>query len=594
MPLHDLRDRFERVQAMQEDFLTRIRQYRLTKDPLLLPAVTEADRLDDELVDIARELSQSDSDDEAPVRISIDLPPVPNMSRRRISAPVVVTDVQPGVCLDEIPPERSSPVIGPSSNHEDSAVLVDLEYDRSNPQIEASASPSTGGGLRRKRMDSFVVMRDATEAVAKTPVSPGNSGTVIPSFGEVMKHAMDDGELSLSENESSAPETFDEPPPTYRKDDLERPEKRLEIVPTQPVVVLEEPRDLTYISPTPPTSPPPMVAPSRPNFLSPQPEVVSNMLVTQPETISPTMLFSPPVLAQPQVFLPTLLSPGNAPALLSPLERDRNKQSPLGRVNERRKALSDLSSEPAKYWQHVRAERERMESILETLGQLETVQSEIRKDFENLRVRPIGVTGEYLFRKHRKSIAADSSPGVVVAGDDIDRATGGLEVTGSEPAQPIEAPQSTPPAAELVEVVPSSPSGEAHVVTEDGLPSSPSVGVVDMWNSWMGQFTAAPQPPPRELPFKVVWAVAFIQRWYRRWSARRKEKLAWVASIAETEAVAAREALRKRRRDRRQAPTNTYSLPAAGSLDVAQPSPKRATRILDDSLEDDEIIEILE
>ena len=80
---------------------------------------------------------------------------------------------------------------------------------------------------------------------------------------------------------------------------------------------------------------------------------------------------------------------------------------------------------------------------------------------------------------------------------------------------------------------------------------------------------ATPRPDsPRRKRTDLFWAVVTIQKWFREWSLRRKQKLADVASFAEVEAVRAREALRRRRKERRSTPPKD-SEPSA----QATPSP---------------------
>jgi hypothetical protein len=468
MSLERLHSRFQRLQGMQNEFLSRIKEYRLTKDPSLLPAVAEADRLDTELKDIARELSDTDSDESGDEDFGVP-PKTKATTEEVVKIPEKLVDlpqptIEEGHTLEELPPDRSSPVIH--------------ESKETKPDDDASAN--SPGSRRRKRMDSFVVVSDASAAVAKS-ASPPPATTIIPSFGEVIKQAVDEGELSLPDNESSAPETFDEPPPTYRREEeVQSPGPTLSLVPTQSVVIIEEQKDLTYISPTPPASPPPVVVPT---VLSPPPAVVS--------------------------------TPQSA------------HQSPLGRSNDRRKLLPQLSKDPTKYWLHVRAERERMGSILALLKQLDEVQSEIRKDFVNIKVRPIGITGEYLFTK--RAVAAPTAD----------------EPIPDPPPQPVEVPEP--------ETMPEvgQPVIEAEKpVEESEFPSSSTVAM-GMFNSWISQFTSASAEPRPKAPTSVIWATVTIQKWFKKWSARRKEKLASLASMAEAEAVASREALRKRRRERR-------------------------------------------
>ena len=665
MSLKRLGDRFERLQGMQSEFLSRIKEYRVTKDPSVLPEVHEADQLDDELEDIARALSDTDSEESPPSDSS--------ESFSDTSSENVSKDSRKGgeKIPKSLPPANSE--ITPEGQEPTQERLEDLIVEKSQPSIttepEEPHSPPRRDSLdsetsptsrRRKRLDTFVVVSDAVSAVAKPPTVTEQ----FPSFGDVMKRMVEETQLGEAEIESSAPETFDEPPPTYRTND--------------PVV-----DNLTYISPTPPGSPPRKIDEEKPvvnlaEFLTPKTTIAETYssvvlvpktviesptrdtipsIVYSPKTVieSPTKLSFPSIVSNPKtVFEPQVkeslhsvvsnaktvleaptktsfpsvvkqevfsLAPEipptattgivfgdnrkssprkteqtfNSPQVYKPRSpgEPSRELSPLGRTNERRKSVGP---DPGKYWRRIRAEREGVNAILEKIAQIESINERIRNDFRDVKVRPAGITGEYLF-KRRGSPLTPPPPMVV-------------ETSNSPPDERTPTPPASAP-----ERQPRTPTPPADVKSVTRTPEKQvtpekSTGIQAVISAWIPAL-ATPQetePTPTDQEFvpsdkifgipisptlsletktveikslgKQAWAILVIQKWFRKWRTLRNEKLASLASMAEVEAVAARETLRRRRRERRgDTRRDAYS--------VTPP------RVMDDSLEG-EPVEVVE
>lgn len=709
---------------MQTDFLSRIKEYRVTKDPSVLPDVTEADRLDDELEDIARELSESASEEsesdsigesfEATVRPpKARRPPADSFSEFLVSmppprsasspAPLPIPALISSDRLEDYVPEKSQPRTAelPAPDSESSAPVMEEPSPARRSSLDSETSPQ---GRRRKRLDTFVVVADAISAVASPPPV-----AEVPSFGHVMKQVVEDEHLVEAEIESSAPETFDEPPPTYRTNDGLKREEKVDVIPDKVLIQEESVHDLveekpmsvkeqvsgekkglpptlvetaiqaedmlTYVSPTPPGSPPPM-SPPKPvrnlaEFLSPKtvieappdppvfgtktegPVIVGvepqksaigklqDLLLGRPHDESKSDFknadsakgdelkpkeASPKSRTEGLVFGKSKIQPTPVTQKVVFMESDQSvvsprvdkprspsrqrEQSPLHRSNTRRKSAG---MDPSKFWRHIRAEREGVESILNKISEIRNVQERIRMDFVELKVRSAGITGEYLFR--RRSVKRDD---VEPSGNAIEPVQNPSDdqndtgehnnvseekpeekTIGNEEIKPQESSSlqsmlsawipglSTPPSAAVTESLPEavfpsnsssrrSRSAEKPCVPEDakifGQPVTP--GSNDEEITELGQSQIDQLVPPA----KLVWAVAVIQKWFRRWQRLRKEKMANLATMAEIENVAAREALRRRRRERR----------GGNNVESYSVSPKR---VLDDSLDGVEVVD---
>ena len=685
-----LQTRFSRVQDLQNDFLNRIKQFRVTSDPSVLPDVSDADRLDDELEDIARELSQPGRDDELVASV------VPGESssksirrgRSRFMPVPVATVIAPPVPLAVTSDVLESAPID--------IELIDAPQSKAEPSAKTrkdSVDLSPAG--RRRRVHSFFTVGEASSLLNQNPAPHPPVASSDPTFSAVMKEALA-SDLLTGDAESSAPDTFDEPPPTGRDLSLSPPLDELAVMdeeartaeehpveqtvvssPTQldvPAVIsspthekdeLEVPvvrqvyvpqpeydehhqtavgivpsfghgSDLTYASPTPPTSPP-KEAPSVlgsffsvPSFLRSDANVHSPSVSEKPvivpdvpETPSGPLVDDQQRPSQRMVSVePTEIPKGRIvwaePLTTSPLRI-------LADTNERRKNHAD------RFWKHVRAERLREERLIATLGQLEAMSASLDAEFKPVRVKTF-VTGEYLYRRKSLGPSADpvgdfnwASPGRARSrsGDKRPPIPPSVVISPSKSASVGHSSSSSPklptpydrrsPKEEVAEAEPAlgseavgavvgylgallgvgpaiATSPEAHLPdpisrvneTADEVPTrvetpqsvhSRSASTPLVEHSTPLESVALPEVPtpveastpemnPSEVPLEteetsprrkrsdLFWAVLTIQKWFREWSRRRKEKLADIASFAEVEAVRSRDALRRRRRER--------------------------------------------
>jgi hypothetical protein len=474
MPLDSLKSRFDRVQSLQNDFLNRIKEYRVSRDPSVLPDLREADRLDDELEDIVRELSDSDISSEQVVEAS---PRLLFLAPRSLEETVVSMELDDQIierasprAVAEVPEDLVLETMIPDNGSEQRLDIAPIDNPEPSRTESASEEIPLGGSAesprRRKRLDSFIVVNDAKSAVDPQAAS---SPKPVPTFGQVVKEAVTQGDLE--DSESSVAETYDEPPPTVRRRDF--------VVEKTPTLFTSGLPELMYASPTPPTSPPPL---EPANTRSP----------------SPT----------------------------------RRKISPLTRSNERRHS-SPLRNDPAAFWRRVRAEREGFDSIMETLEKISKMNERIRKEFESVRVKPVGITCGYLFKLEEKKAEDMQEQELAVEGDPRKE-----EEVMAPPPEASGPDATTSPLindfTSWISNLMESPGKPEAVVTADPVVFSPN----------------ARRRRSVQAGWEVMHAVVTIQKWYRRWGARRKEKMASMASMAEVEAVAARETLRRRRRQK--------------------------------------------
>jgi hypothetical protein len=146
---------------------------------------------------------------------------------------------------------------------------------------------------------------------------------------------------------------------------------------------------LEYISPTPPVSPPSQKIGS---FFT-SPKQAPPILV---EEDKPRLAAQSNVDATPpsrRKVSSSVWLPPPPPATHSPREVFV-PSSPLLKSNERRKHKSDAKS----FWVYVRQERELVDEISETVNWILGTLEEVKADFNTNRVKPVGITGEYLFR----------------------------------------------------------------------------------------------------------------------------------------------------------------------------------------------------
>jgi hypothetical protein len=668
MSYEHLHDRFGRVQIIQDDFLNRIREYRATRDPSILPDIQDANKLDDELEDIARELSHGEAEP-PPAALFVPVAAVSTQRRKRAvdkSADKVAVEsnsVSPDVSLEkwgtdddvnliDAPPQRASPVGLPASNPWPEEPLVDsttekpLSLHSFDDEIPfggtAESLQDTPRSRRKKRLDKFVVMNNASDIAVKR----GESPVVVPTFGEVMKNAVDHGDIAVVDSESSVPETYDEPPPTFRNDPpvskgaaagpettlkkvesfaesgvqdaLSKKESlRIESIPVSQILAAPPvlttslltssepvlpvfPVNLSYISPTPPASPP----------------LNEQTIQREPTYASPTPPSSPPKAnleitggSEPVGLIyegidkkgsgrvsdrsdsdnekvPTPRKPFSPAAFDAPRRSPARNFSPLGRSNERRRTSMN-EEDHHRYWRHIRAERERYEKILSTISQIKEVQDQLKRDFTQTRVKAVGITGEYLFRPRQtpgipEKVVLQSLNSARSALQEDDEIIEVDDIPLDPPEQGVaEAPEQTPiienqqgpvsPEDAARQEAPTAwsawiaglieqpkPSEEAPVVVAEplavGSPSSRRRGIPTSQSETVFGVTINIPDEPVTLPgkqgTKIIMAVLTIQKYFRRWRTIRKERLASMASIAEIEAVNAREALRQRRRAR--------------------------------------------
>ena len=695
MSYEDLQGRFEKVQTLQGDFLNRIREYRTTRDPSILPDIQDANKLDDELEDIARELSHGDADPPQTEVVISALPVSVQRRRRPATQPVakeavddnmvpldlyiMKRDSDDNVKLTDAPPQRASPTGLPAAVPLLDEQLLDATTDKSVslPSLDddiplggtAESLQNTPRSRRKKRLDSFVVMNNASEVAVQRVESP----VVVPTFGEVIKNAVDHGEIVVGDSESSVPETYDEPPPTFRKDPTinrgpsvpapifkvveslpdipiqesvsKKESLRIESIPVSqilaasPVVVgpllasneparAHFPPDLSYVSPTPPASPPPKEPVIQPEltYASPTPPSSPPKANTEiRESSEPAGLVyrgiekkgSSQVSDRSDSENEKIPTPRKAysPAAFDPRARSPARNfSPLGRSNERRRT-SMTEEDQSRYWRHVRAERERYEKILSTISQIKEVQDQLKKDFTQTRVKAVGITGDYLFRPRQtpglpeKVATQSSTPGRSAPPEDEEI----IEVPDIPPE---------PPAKPVIEVPPQGPADnqQGPISPEDAARQEAPTA----WSSWIAGLMDKPKAPeetpvviteplavgsptsrrrrpsnsqsetvfgvpvnaaeapaapsPANQAANAIMAVLTIQKWFRRWRAIRKERLASMASMAEVEAVNAREALRQRRRARsRSANRDAWNVQAP----TAQPEQEEIIEVVD-------------
>ena len=466
---------------MQDNFLHRIREFKRSEDPSILPEIEEADRLERELLQIAGQLSPVNTKKvlNEDITLSSGLgsrssvadshsqsiigEPVyveegnsdKNRSRtslRQFSLLLPPTAPDPNTVADfllvdqpvsPLSERRRSLVISSEEKPPPDAPLLQLNDGKDLEVIDSSVtSPS---GRRRKTTPSmFLIVKDASEVVLEEKTPPVTVEE--PTFGQLMKSIVSSRELLVATPESD--DASEMPPP--------------------PAV-----ETLTYISPTPPASPPLLVP-----CISPTPPVADELTGTSK---------TEPAFSKPPLVL-----------------------SPLLRSNERRKkaVLSDPSGASVKFWKDVRDNREKADQVLLLLTQAIDLQAAFRKDASRIRVRPFGITGEYLFRsktcnKQDVMISSESPEPVIQVA-------------------PVEIPL---------------------------------------------------LPQRRKFSSRYLSAILAIQRWYKRWSLRRKETLAMAAGSAEVEAVETRAVLRKRRGDRRKKEINA----ATDWMNISPLSPQKET-----------------
>ena len=580
MSFEELQDRFRSIQSMQDNFLNRVRQFRASGDPSVLPDVQEADRLDDQLQDIVRALTSGET--------SSDSSPSVSSSRRRSRSSLRQFEVATEPMSGRITP----PSLTPSSKGSSAS---------STPVLSTSVSP------RRRRLHSFVitdapvVVPPTFSDVMKEVISneQPDDAVSVPSVEEDVVNVVnaDDAKPSGDPVNVSDDEIIDlgheaedagdgaagvrlESPPAHPVLTVSAP-LSLESPPREPIVAAPDippvqtpattspppPSEPTPVAPTSPVTEPPQVPPTLPDItpdstaagrldwslftqlavaaapilpasplptsptdeLFPTGEVDKSDTEVPPPTeepvelvyVSPTppasppppsspppvVLPSPPSRRQHPVFSPPAASPPHLPTPTRVGRPPVAPSSPLLKSNERRRAAPAMTVES--FWKDVRRDREVVEDIVAILDDCVAVHTQFVQDTKSIRVRQFGVIGEYLFRPPK--------------------------------------PTTTIPATTTTERQPSGerPASTSRRTSGRCTPNyTPAAGA-----SEGGQGVEA---KPLKAKFtELTSAVSTIQRWYKKWAARRRERIANTASLAESEAVDARAALRKRRQERR-------------------------------------------
>ena len=459
---------------MQDNFLHRIREFKRSEDPSILPEIEEADRLERELLQIADQLSPVNTEkvlkEDVPLSsgfgpgssvadshsqsIKGEPPYVEdgnsdkNRSRtslRQFAFLLPPTAPDPNTVVDVLLVDQP---VSPLSERRRSLVISSEEKPQSNDgkdsEVIDSFVTSPSGRRRKTTPGMFLIVKDASEVVLEEKTPPVTVEE--PTFGQLMKSIVSSRELLVATPESD--DASEMPPPPAGE-------------------------TLTYISPTPPASPP-LLVPCK----SPTPPVADELTGTSK---------TEPAFCKPPLVL-----------------------SPLLRSNERRKkaVLSRPSGASVKFWKDVRDNREKADQVLLLLTQAIDLQAAFRKNASRIRVRPFGITGEYLFRSKNSN-----KQDVMIS---------------SESPEPI------------IQVAPV----EIPLL-----------------------------PQRRKFSSRYLSAILAIQRWYKRWSLRRKETLAMAAGSAEVEAVETRAVLRKRRGDRRKKEINA----ATDWMNISPLSPQKET-----------------
>ena len=465
-------NRFVQLQDLQESLLKQIREFKLTGDPTKLPDIVEANRLDDELQDLARELnSPADSSPSnerrrrsqishqftlvptldiiktEPNLISIsDIESIANTSSRAhsiksssVSSPVSSSSRHSSIGPQRVYAVSATPVISTPQSSSSGPKSSSVSAVSSTPQSVLStplpvATQLLSPRARRRQIDSFQVPENEPviiepdkdeELIPAKVVAPP-----LPSFGDLMKNF-----ANFPSEESSEVSEIDNSIPLEEAPDVSRSPRRSATVLNFriPERVVYEPNTADEIA-SPETKPV-----EKPPIYLPEPQVERRPVVAR--------LSEPPI----------------------------RSESPLRDSNRRRSVFSKPETNGSKFWESVHQQRVKMDKISQTLFAITSLLEIHRAESGKIRVGAFGILGEYLFEKQRKWAQV-------------------RDVFGKSDAKPN--------------------------------PTIPSI-------------------------FESVRAVLLIQRYFRRFVQRRRERVEAVKSLAKTESSDARDKLRKRRLERR-------------------------------------------
>ena len=536
-------NRFVQLQGLQESLLKQIREFKQSGDPAKLPDIVEANRLDDELQDLARELDvpsdsspsnnsrrrrsqinhqfrfvtdpssttpndpslfsvpeQPKSSTTSSRRSSLTLPVAPSLpasSRRSsiVQPPSIPATVTP--IMSQTPQQVPTPSIDSSVSH----LMAVPSLPSTPPPVPsepvAADLLSPTSRQRRRQIESFQipdptpvsndsipdqsnpVSSETTESVV---VVPQASSPPIASFGEFMKaFAQPPSEIS---SELSISEINENPP--------------LEILQEAPPITRSPRRstlnaNLNYQIPpeqrvvyepekfSTPKTPSVVEQPIEPSVVDQVKDAFSGIVESLSEEIS-----KPP--AAPPLVTPSLPIPPRTPPrydILATPDKSLRSRSPLRDSNRRRSALGAFTgtSNEGKFWESVHHQRIKVEKITTTVTAITALLDAHKTESGNIRVKKFGILGEYLFIKQREY----------------------RERLG----RCVEAATTVP---------------------------DPVV---------------SPRSPPSM--FETIRAVLLIQRYFRRFVKRRRDRIEAVKNLASTEATDARDKLRKRRLERKTA-----------------------------------------
>ena len=534
-----LANRFVQLQGLQESLLKQIREFKESGDPAKLPDIVEANKLDDELQDLARELDAPSDPSPSNTRrrrsqvnhqftfvaAPESIKPEPSLfpiteqrqssanSSRRSSLTLPVSTSQPASSRrSSIQPSQPALATPSLSQNPPQTTSRETLSVRSSPKSTTTPSDlpkpvsmdllSPSSRERRRQIDSFYIQEEPV-LPEHMPDQPDPVADQISEQSDSLSGQVPDEVPDQSDSSSAAvpekPEPTFQPisvPPVavpsfgeFMKSFVQPPsEQSSELsfseINEGPTEVLEEAPPVTR-------SPRRSTIGANLNYQIPQRTVYQpEMLTTSTPKPEPTEsvvdqvkdAFSGIVESLSQPVPPTAPTPPTPPArrpVASPVPA-LPVRSPLHDSNRRRSAFGkSADSTEAKFWETVHQQRIKAEKIGETVTIITTLLDAFKTESKKIRVRKFGILGEYLF-KHQHEF--------------LER--------GGKPAQ---------------------------AVPDD----SPS------------RVVAAPSM------FDTVRAVLLIQRYFRRFVKRRRDRIEAVKSLATTEANDARDKLRKRRLERK-------------------------------------------
>lgn len=491
--MEGIANRFVQLQGLQESLLKQIREFKESGDPNKLPDIVEANKLDDELQDLARELDAPSDTSPSNARrrrsqvyqqfsfasppIDLPIPPIPlstiqsstssratsvresSLSSRTISVKESSSSSSRRSSLSKIslslPSSRSeTPIVSAGTPAQVTPELVVIPTAPLEPVSWDLLSPNAR--QRRRQNDSFQLPPDVPPTTDfPTPVSSNVTSSsqpapvVLPTFSEIMKSyphqpSEESSEISLSEISNVVEQ-----------------QQQLEEAP----VVTKSPRRSTTSL----------------NY-----QITERTLYEPPAVaVAESSETPPPVMELPKpVELPTPIERSKIPT--SPLVTTPSRtMSPLRDSNRRRSAMARPETTSSKFWDSVHQQRIKTEKIFSLVSTISSVLESHKNESRNIRVNKFGILGEYLFQQQRELVAR-------------------LEQHGF-------------------------PNKEASENSSGGV---------------------APAPTHPSM-FDTVKAVLLIQRYFRRFVKRRRDRIEAVKNLANAEANDAREKLRKRRLERK-------------------------------------------